>query len=283
MTVLKENDDRIQRSFANFVHEVLEILMRQEISMEKFRVFVAGLFPGILKCIPFSSKLSDIFEFITDNKLWNYCHYFPLKSVAEKFGYKDQEMQPLIVSYEQELTGFYATTNLVDYMALCNDKDADPDVPLDIDPLKYNKEFFRSLSIKLEARVTDKTLHYIDQLWRALAGFFLMPSLSALLDSIVAGSLVITWLIPHHFTIQIREKSKKVSAVQFFRHHRIVEVKIDDDAVYMCTHSEKLKVNVMYEYTLIHIGKKFCAYNIIVPLPIPFIFTIANTYTCKIK
>ena len=234
-TVLVENEDKIQTAFAHLVRHVLELLEKQSesISVEAFRVFVVELFPPG-HCIPFAEKISAIFEAISRNKLWSYSHYTPLKSVVEEYFRGDPNTSEMIDNYKRTLVGFYATTKIVNYIALCEervpDDTADPDEPLDINPAKYNRDYFRKLTVKLRVRITDQTLQYIDDVWRNIAEFFLLPSLTALLDFVADGSLVISWLIPHSFAMQI--EANIADAEQLFRAHTIVQVMIDDEVVY---------------------------------------------------
>ena len=244
MTVLKENEDKIRRAFAHLVRQILDMLMKCTIDIKGFRVFVGNVVPGLsLRNIPSTASVSDIFEFITDHKLWNLNNYTPLHSIAKEYLNDDPETEQLIVNYKRELAAFKATTSLVDYIALCEDREADPDVPLDPNPIKYDREYCRKLSLKLNARVTSKTLEYVDEIWRDIAEFFMLPSLSALLDSVVAGSLVITWCIPHHFAMKIIEKVTGAEAEEFFREYNIMEVKLDEEVVYY-----DVKVRIMSIY-----------------------------------
>ena len=244
MTVLKENEDKIRRAFAHLVCQLLDMLMKCTIDIKRFRVFVGNVVPGLsLQHIPSSASVSDIFEFITDNRLWSYGHYHPVKSLAEEYLSDCPETVQLIVNYKRELAAFNATTNLVDYIAKCEDREADPAVPLDPNPIKYDREYYRKLSLKLKTRVTGQTLEYVDKIWRDIAEFFMLPSLSALLDSVVAGSLVITWCIPLHFAMKIIEKVTGAEAEEFFRRNNIMEVKLDEEVVYY-----DVKVRIMSIY-----------------------------------
>ena len=71
---------------------------------------------------------------------------------------------------------------------------------------------------------------YVDELWRSLAEEFDLPSLTAVIHSIVDGSLKITWLILSHIAQKIRATYSK--ALRFYQLHSIVELYIDDDCLY---------------------------------------------------
>ena len=74
------------------------------------------------------------------------------------------------------------------------------------------------------------TLSYVDELWRSLAEEFDLPCLTAVIHSIIEGSLVVTWLILPHIAEIVVATSTKV--IKFFRRHGIVLVMIDNDTVY---------------------------------------------------
>ena len=230
------------------MREVLHKLKRKEIDMEEFVTFVEQQFPAnFVASIPDSKKekISTMFRAISSHLLWSYDHYFPLKSIAEEFA--EDDTKSLIESYERELASFYVTTKLADYIALCQDEEnvADPDVPLAPNPAKYDREYYQTLTIKLDKPVTNQTLQYIADIWKAVAKLLVIPSLTALLDRVVAGSLVISWKIPQLFAMQIRVKCTGREAAAFFQAHHIVEVKIDDDCLYRYeTTADDTKVSI---------------------------------------
>ena len=229
------------------MREVLRKLNRKDIDMEEFVTFVEQQFPAkFVASIPDSEKekISTMFRAISSNLLWSYDHYFPLKSIAEEFA--EDDTKSLIESYERELASFYATTKLADYIALCQDEEnvADPDVPLAPNPAKYDREYYQTLTIKLDKPVTDQALQYIADIWKAVAKLLVIPSLTALLDRVVAGSLI-SWKIPQLFAMQIGVNSTGREAAAFFQAHQIVEVKIDDDCLYRYeTTADDTKVSI---------------------------------------
>lgn len=231
--MLKRNEDKIRKTFARLVRQVLAILKSQTVDMEELRVFISNIFPGILQQISPLAEVSEIFLFISENQLWSYTDYSLLQSIAEEFA---TEAQPLIETYELELSGYYATTSLVDYLSLCKINEEDEEAAT-----TYDRSYFRKLSVKLSVPVSDKTLQYIRDLWKAIARTFLLPSLTAILHAVITGSLVVVWYISHPVAIKIVQKFG-VEAQEFFRDHHILEVKIDGEVVYQCTKEENLKV-----------------------------------------
>lgn len=227
-----ETEAKILDYFANLLSEMSEKLIEMNVNMKRFHSHVVRLFPPG-DCIPASSDPEDIFDALVKNGLMNHLHYDPpLESVAQRFGTSsDSSMMALVREYNKKLTAFTATTKLADYISKCETEDeADPDESILPNPAKYDKAYFKKLRVKLQIRITDETLKYIDDLWRSLAEHFLLPSLSALLDSVLASSLIIVWLVPDQIVQQILERISGAS--EFFRRHHITEVFIDDECVY---------------------------------------------------
>ena len=74
------------------------------------------------------------------------------------------------------------------------------------------------------------TLSYVDELWRSLAEEFDLPYLTAVIHSIIEGSLVVTWLILPHVAEKIIANSTKTT--KFFRCYGTVMVTIDEYIIY---------------------------------------------------
>ena len=74
------------------------------------------------------------------------------------------------------------------------------------------------------------SLSHVNQLWRSLAKEFDLPCLTAVIHSIVMGSLEVTWLILPHIAEEIVTKAKALNSDTFY--NEIVELKIDDVIIY---------------------------------------------------
>ena len=81
-------------------------------------------------------------------------------------------------------------------------------------------------------KISDISLSYVNDLWTELAEEFDLPSLTAIIDKIVAGSIEITWLVLPHLAATIILKSKLLRAVKFFRQHHIINLMVDEDVIY---------------------------------------------------
>ena len=117
----------------------------------------------------------------------------------------DQEIKSWIETYKKDLTSYKATTRLVDYIAVV---DSDPSgenssSEEEQEPAKYDRRYYRKLSIKLETKFTSHTLEYLDDLWKEFADLYNLPPLVTLLDCVCKSSILIVWLIPAHLALQI--------------------------------------------------------------------------------
>ena len=98
----------------------------------------------------------------------------------------DQELKSWIEVYKKDLTSYKATMKLVDYIAVV---DSDPSgenssSEEEQEPAKYDRRYYRKLSIKLETKFTSHTLEYLDDLWKEFADLYNLPPLVTLLDHV---------------------------------------------------------------------------------------------------
>ena len=112
--------------------------------------------------------------------------------------------------YKDQLSGFYVTTKIVDFINLSelddSEDDSDDDNKQTLTP-KEPKKLYRELRVtpRLDRKIkfSDMTMSYINTLWKALIEEFNLPPLTAVIKKIVPGSLIITWLVPPQFSVAI--------------------------------------------------------------------------------
>ena len=232
----RQNLIKIQQSFAKLLKAVAENLKSKELDLEVFRFFVVALFPPG-RCIPQSSKVVEIFEAVTTNGLWSYWHYTPVEKIVAEYAPNDDEMKGLLDKYKKELSGYKVMTKIADVIELYKiDEFADPSRRLTV---AYDPAYLQRLSLKLKTRVTDKSLEYVDELWISLAEYFLLPSLSVLLENIRSGCIEVSWLIPPLFASQIIGNLHENSA--FLETKGIVRVLLDGNCFYDGAQDEEYK------------------------------------------
>ena len=131
----------------------------------------------------------------------------------------------LIREYKEHLSGYCTTTKLINYIQDHNidTEEGHNELPLE----SYTKKRCQRLTVILDIKrkITTLSLKYIQDLWERFAEEFNIPFLTAVLDSILSGSLIITWLVPHDVAEKIVTSAHK--STSFFKENDIVSVTID--------------------------------------------------------
>ena len=231
--ITHQNEQNIKVKYSTLLINVRGRLQQKGIDVRDFRQFVIPLFPPG-DCIPHSADLAEIFEAITRNGLWDFWNYRSLEGIVQHFGAGDVEMSGWIKEYKADLAGFKACTKIANYLSVVDSDssfdESDSEQPTSRKPAKYDHRYFRTLSLKLKANVTDRSLLYIDDLWSSVSECFLLPPLSALLHHVHKGCITVVWLFPTGLVPQLLKQI--CQAGNFFQQHHIASVTLDDQCVY---------------------------------------------------
>ena len=227
----QKNLNKIKGQFSSLLLKVQSTLKSRQVSVNNVRNFLVHYFRRS-DWIHDPSNLDELFTALSVAKLWNYDHYGHLEVIIEQFLSDDSDVRKLVSDYKNQLTGFYTTTRIADFIKLSDfeESEQDPMQPLPTDSFTLKDYRRLKLKLKIERKVSAVTLSYVDELWRSLAEEFDLPCLTAVIHSIIEGSLVITWLVLPHIAEEIIANSSK--ATKFFRCHGIVEVVIDECVIY---------------------------------------------------
>ena len=194
----------------------------KQINLKDLHTFLTSYFsPG--HCIPHSGDIHEIFETISSNKLWDYWNYLPLKKIVEGFAADDEEIASWIEDYKQDLKSFKVTTKLFECIANASSNDKKPSE-------KPPREYYQKISIKLGAKVTDRSLEYIDDVWNEIAGLYDLPPHAAILESICKGCVLIVWRIPSHIAPKILEAPPPSD--EFYRKYGITRMEYGGEGIY---------------------------------------------------
>ena len=229
----------MQKIKAKFSSLALEV----QLALQSCQASVSEVYSFLVRCfsrddwIQNPSSFDQLFNALSVTKLWHYDHYSPLEEIVKKFLPSDATIKMLMTEYKSHLTGFYTTTKIADFMKVHSsefedtDQIQDPQEALPIDT--YTFKDYRRLKVTLnlgQRKISALTLSYIDELWRSLAEEFDIPSLTAVVDSIVKGSLQVSWLVLPHIAETI--VSASAMDLQFFRHHGIFRVEVDNFVIF---------------------------------------------------
>ena len=233
---------KIKRQFASLQVEVRLAMEARQVKVSEVHQFLVSFFQSEC-CIPEAPDLTKLFNIVTEAKLWRYDHYGPLRELAQTYIPDDNPVRKLVSTYKDQLSGFFVTTKIVDFIDLSDFDDSEDDSDADSEreddgqqPLspKESKKLFRKLKMKLRidrtTKFSDMTMSYIETLWTALINEFNLPPLTAIIKKIVGGSLIITWLVPPQVSSVIAASYSK--ALGFYQQHNIVQVQLDGRTLY---------------------------------------------------
>ena len=183
------------------------------------------------------SSFDQLFNALSVAKLWNYDHYGPLEEIMKNFLPNNATIKRLVSEYKSHLSGFYTTTKIADFMKVHRSKFEDTEQlqdPQESLPVEsYTLKDYRRLKLTLnlgQRKLSALTLSYVDELWRSLAEEFDLPCLTAVIDTIMKGSLYISWLVLPHIAEKIIFLC--TNAIKFFRLHDIIRVEIDNLTIF---------------------------------------------------
>lgn len=233
--VKQQNVRNISAKYATLLTNVYsrlqQKLQQNEFDVREFRLYIIARFrPGVF--VPDSTDFGELFEAITRNGLWDYMNYEPLEDVVQHFG--DEQMKDWVEEYKAYLAGFKACTKLVNYIRNVESDssfdESDTEQPTIPKQAKYDRRYYRKLSLRLKVKMTDKSLSYIYDIWSSVSQFFLLPPLSALLDCICKGSITVVWLVPTSIVPQFLKRIDQ--ARNFFQQHSIASFVLDGHCLY---------------------------------------------------
>ncbi len=216
----------IKRSFKQLTNQIAANLESKNItvSMVKSNIVVD-------KCPHFYSrtkhvrKIRDLFIFFEVKKLWSYDHYDLVGQVIAIV--VDETMQKLLDAYIKKLNGYQVAQELASKLPYYLDKE----YPEWLEE-KFESPFCNDLRRKLRVcvNISNESLQFVGKLWDNIRKRYSIPCLTALLYSIVFGSLEITWLIQPSSACCIL--SELFASATFLEEHLIMNVTLDDECIY---------------------------------------------------
>lgn len=225
--MIHSNNDKIKALFSALLLKVQKTLQSNNVDPDDVRQFLVAFFKQEFTD---AKDLGKVFTAATVNNHWDHNNYSPLEKLADHFLHNNPSVESSMRDYKAQLSGFHMTVKIVDFMEYqkltANDSDDDSDQAEQLQ--KLTKKQYRRIKVvlKLDRKISDLSLLYVDTLWRSIADEYELPSLTAVLEKIVTGSIEISWLVPAYVAEMITQRTK------FFRKHHIVLVFIDDIILY---------------------------------------------------
>ena len=185
-----------------------------------------------LQClIPQSSDLQKIFNYLSSQGFWSYQNHGLVEMLNKHFLQNDRSIKQHITDYKRTLAGYFTAKKIIKSEFFIDSTLSESTTQ---SVTEYSHEHRKVLSMKLNIgrrKISDECLKYVADLWESLAEEFELPSLTAVIDSIVEKCLEISWLI-------LPKDAEKITLAlaadhsDFFEKNAITLVTIDDDIIY---------------------------------------------------
>ena len=231
--LLRSNMEEIQGRFSSLLVIVRQTLESSNVNVLNLRQFLVGFFQRD-DFLTDSPDLVKMFDRVTVTRLWDYQHYGPLERIVQHFLPKCDSVRDAVNNYKGYLSGFFATTKIIDYIKHLQPQKCEAQMKSSSAATmdKYTAVHYQKLKVKLKLnrKLSEVSLSYISELWNAFSEEFDLPSLTAVIDQLIEGSLIVTWLVSPQDAETIASNAAK--AIPFFRRHQIVIVTIDNHTIY---------------------------------------------------
>ena len=167
-----------------------------------------------------ATNFTDLFVTITALGVWSYNNYNLLECIINEY---IPDICAAMTDYQKDYRGYRLTTKIEDHIkAVATLSDSDTPHP--------DSNWFSCLETRIHVKLSERTLKYIDELWKSLSVLFDLPPYQLLLDKVMKESITITWYFPRYRTKRIIEIVK--SSSQFLSEHDMVEVSINGEITY---------------------------------------------------
>jgi hypothetical protein len=216
--MFRANEEHIKIKFTRLIQSVTLALEENNVTAEDVRTILVGMFANSDDYIP-NTNLKDMITAVSKGGFWNYMHHSPVEELLCNLL---PHHRSLISQYKEHLSGYEATTTLINYIKYkrVDSRGGSNELPLG----NYTDRHYQRLIVKLdnERNLTLLSLTYVQELWKRFAEEFHIPSLTALINEIDRGCIEITWLVPSDMGKMIATSANK--SIRFFRENNIVHV-----------------------------------------------------------
>lgn len=226
--MFQSNLEEIKSKFVELLTSIQDALEDNNINVERAHRVIVEVCNCERGSLP-KTTLHELFDAASDHRLWDYTHHSPVEKLVRRF---IPDHLGLVSEYKQCLSGFFATTRLVDFIFHTNFDDSHTSGVNELPLISYTNRVYHTLTTKLETgrSLSLLSLEYVQDLWNSFAEEFKIPSLTAVIEKILEGCLEITWQISHFEAEIISTSAYKSTA--FFHRHRIVYLSISGRVIY---------------------------------------------------
>ncbi len=230
----RKNSIVIKDEFADLFIETKNILKQSSVTIIDFKLRLRML--G--RDVPDFDDFDKIFAHYVNNEEWSHMNSDVLCQLIERFG--DEKLKKLRKEFEEKKAGYLAATKISDYITKNKNKVSNQsNFPRGRRRSSKGYRDELKMKLKLEVNISTLTLKYITDLWKKLA-YLNLPDINLILDSIVGGSIWVTWSITlPRIASEFQNKVKNPEALKFFKDNLIVQVILNGRCLYSAN-GEKL-------------------------------------------
>ena len=236
LVLAKRNLQKIKDKFAPLLALAHRVLQGKDIDMSNFRLFLTAHYlpeeddndtraidptKFVSQVLGTAQSVSEILQSLMIHRLLNYKNFDVLRSIINHYASDDVEMKVKLDEYEQELAGYVLVTKMKDYL----NAEIQQSEQSESDP-----KLLDELSLKVKANVTEKTLTYVNELWKSLVRQIKLPVTALIFHKIAEGCVEITWFLPCHLTEFTTRQLQE--STDYFQEENILRVTIADRCVY---------------------------------------------------
>ena len=258
LVLAKRNLQKIKNRFPPLLSLAHRVLQGKDIDMSNFRLFLTAHYlpeeddndtraidPSkfVSQVLGTAQSVSEILQSLMIHRLLNYKNFDVLRSIINHYASDDVEMKVKLDEYEQEFAGYVLVTKMKDYL----NAEIQQSEQSESDP-----KLLDELSLKVKANVTEKTLTYVNELWKSLVRQVKLPVTALLFHKIAEGCVEITWFLPCHLTEFTTRRLQE--STDYFQEKNILQVTIAG----RCVYEELPRVQESTRKEEIDSGRKVC-------------------------
>ena len=248
VAVAKRNVQMIKGKFSLLVTKSHKKLQVRKVDVDDVQMFLVTMYSSpdskdgsdtVTTVVESARSLDEIFRALSKHRLWDYLNYYLLQSIIEEFASDDDELNGMMKQYQQDLTGHILTLQIQAYLetvnselppVTANDNENPTDEIVSALPPQQNCELFKKLTLKVKANVSDRSLSYVDDLWRSLTNQFALPRPAMILHNIAKGCIGITWLIPANLVKYVTKMARETRNT--FAEANVLRVTLEEQCIY---------------------------------------------------
>ena len=229
MSATKERIKELEDKYENLVAMTLKAVNLQSPSISDFRNKITLRLPQSIKLqqslkenLPYiynATSIEEIFG-VFNLGVWNYLNYGLLQHLVEVYG--DSEMKDMMREYATSVEVFRKETPLKVFWEASPNGDC-PNVSSNL------RRDLLKITFKHGNLNPTTTLEEIEQFRQVLTHKFTLPEFVMILAHIEKGCVATIWFVPPSVAAILKDENQRT---EFFEHHHILEMKIEDSTIY---------------------------------------------------